>query len=87
MAENNQKNIGEKEFDEELKYELPIQIRWTISIPIILLILAVLSIYVYFIFCNPSYIDPEKYGLPTVLVVSVIILIVINISGISLASE
>lgn len=78
---SNQDNIEnpEEEFDKDLSFELPNAIRWTISIPTILLIVLILGIYVYLIFCDPDHIDPDKFGLPTTLVVLIVILIVINL--------
>ncbi len=77
----NQDNIDkpEEEFDKNLSFELPSAIRWKITIPTSLLIALILGVYIYLIFCNPDYIDPEKFGLPTILIILIVILIVINL--------
>ncbi|MGM0582242.1 MAG: hypothetical protein ACQETL_16305 [Bacteroidota bacterium] len=79
MSDLNTINDPEEEFDKDLSFELPEAIRWVISIPTILLILFILGVYAYLIFCNPKYIDPNKFGLPSTLIVLIIILIAINI--------
>lgn len=77
----NQDNIDnpEEEFDKDLSFELPNAIKRTISIPTIILIALILGIYAYIIVCNPGHIDPEKFGLPTTLIALIVILIVINL--------
>lgn len=77
MAEEN-KNI-EQEIDQDVNFELPLSYRLWISIPTLILIIAVIGIYVYLIFCNPKHLDPEKFGLPLILITLLSILILINI--------
>ncbi|VVV02580.1 hypothetical protein [Mesonia oceanica] len=79
MLNENVKNLPEEELDENLSFTLPLVIRWLISIPAIILIFSIIGIYTYLIFCSPDYIDPEKFGLPSILTILIIILIVVNI--------
>lgn len=79
MANQDHIDNPEEEFDKDLSFELPNAIRLTISILAILLIILILGVYAYLIFCEPDRIDPEKFGLPTSLVFLIVILIVINL--------
>ena len=79
MREQGQKVSGEEEFTNGDDFELSRTTRLLISIPISLLILSVLLIYIYLILCDPDYIDPDKYGLPSVLIFSTTILFATNI--------
>jgi hypothetical protein len=74
----NKNNLGDDECNKDIDFEFPESIRWMISLPTIVLILSILGIYIYLVFFDPDYIDPEKYGLPIILIPSIIILIVIN---------
>lgn len=79
MSDQNTNDTPEEELDKDLSFELPEAIRWMISIPAALLILFILGVYGYLIFCNPKYIDPDKFGLPSTLLILIIILIAINL--------
>ncbi|SRX74752.1 hypothetical protein [Aequorivita antarctica] len=67
------------ELDEDLSFELPESTRLIITIPAILVSLLIIGIYVYLIFCDPEYIDPEKFGFPAILIALVLTIIIINL--------
>ncbi len=79
MLNQNPLEPQEEEYDKDLNFELPKSIRLLISVPTVLLILLILGVYFYLIFCNPCYIDPEKFGFSLILTTLIAILIVINI--------
>jgi predicted house-cleaning noncanonical NTP pyrophosphatase (MazG superfamily) len=79
MSDQNTDNTPEEEFDKDLGFVLPVAIRWMISIPAVFLILFILGVYAYLIFCSPKYIDPNNFGLPSTLIILIIILITINL--------
>jgi hypothetical protein len=79
MREQDQNISGDEEFDNGHDFELPKSTRLLIGIPILLLILSLLMIYIYLILCDPGYIDPAKYGLPSILISSIAILFATNI--------
>ncbi|MFI1743204.1 hypothetical protein [Thalassobellus sediminis] len=78
---NKKKNISfqDTELDEDLSFELPESIRLIITIPAILVSLLIIGIYVYLIFCDPKYIDPEKFGFPAILITLILTIIIINL--------
>lgn len=67
------------ELGEDLSFELPESIRWTISIPAIIITLCILGIYTYLIFFDPNYIDPEKFGLPAIFISLISTIIIVNL--------
>ena len=79
MSSNEKTPFQDLELDEDLSFELPEFTRLIITIPAILVSLIIIVIYGYLIFCNPKYIDPDKFGFPAILIALISTIIVINL--------
>ncbi len=67
------------ELDKDLSFELPKSIKRIISIPALIIVLSIIGLYIYLIFYAPKHIDPEKYGLPVILISLILTLIFVNL--------
>jgi hypothetical protein len=73
-----QQSTPEEEIDKGVEFKMPFVTRLWISIPIGLLIVAILILYCYLIFC-PNGTDVSKFGIPEVLLLSITILTLVNV--------
>jgi hypothetical protein len=79
MSDKEKIPFQDTELDENLSFELPLSTRLLITIPAILLSLLIIGVYAYLIFCDPEYIDPEKFGFPAILIALILTIITINL--------
>ncbi len=76
MQEKDNEQIPEN-FNNE--FEIPKNYRIVITILASLFSIFIISLYLYLIFCNPNYLDPGKFGLSTLLIFSLTLLLIVNL--------
>jgi hypothetical protein len=60
-------------------FNIPSTIKLIITIASSVTILFIIGVYIYLIFRNPKYLDPQKFGLPTLLIFAFSVLLVVNL--------
>ncbi len=79
LGNGNNQDQNEKELETNDEFEIPQKTKILLSILPGLLVISIVGIYCYLLFCDPEYIEPSKFGLPEILLLSIALLTIINI--------